>query len=83
MGQQELSLLVEELKAEVTKSPRLNRRSVVDRAIGTNIAALDLILDKGDAARASVTPGEGARVLKALADEFADVSRTLRGLALR
>ena len=83
MRQQELSLLVRELKAEVEKSPRLNRKSVADRAIITNTAALDLLLEAADPTRAAASPATGARLVKALSQEFVDVSRAIRELSMR
>lgn len=83
MRQQELSVLVRELKAEVEKSPCLNRKSVADRAIMTNTAALDLLLETADPERGAASPATGARLLKGLSHEFVDVSRALRALSAR
>ena len=83
MRQQELASLVEGLKSEVTKAPRINRKSIADQANGTNIAALDLILDATDREQEGESRKEQAKTLKALSHEFKEISGILAGLAPR
>jgi hypothetical protein len=83
MRQQELASLVEGLKSEFAKAPRINRKSIADRAGDTNLAALDLILDASDSEQEGGSRKEQAKTLKALSHEFKDISGTLAGLKPR
>ena len=83
MRQQELVSLVEGLKSEFTKAPRINRKSIADRANGTNLAALDLILDASDMEQEGGSRKEQAKTLKALSHEFKEISGIITGLAPR
>ncbi|MFC4270844.1 hypothetical protein GQF03_03850 [Sneathiella chungangensis] len=83
MRQQELASLVEGLKTEFSKAPRLNRRSISDRATGANLAALDLLLDSAKAVEEAPGKTEQARTLKALSNEFTEISDVIRTLGPR
>ncbi|MBO0334478.1 hypothetical protein J0X12_12690 [Sneathiella sp. CAU 1612] len=83
MRQQELTSLVEGLKSEFSKAPRLNRKSIADRANGANIAALDLILETTSTEQEGPATREQAQTLKALSHEFKEISGILGGLRTR
>jgi|TARA_R110002072_G_scaffold34317_2_gene102792 hypothetical protein len=83
MRQQDLTAIVEGLKAEFSNSPRLNRKSVADRATAANLAALDLMLESSDADKGAPARRENAKTLKALSHEFVDVSTAIRSLSAR
>ncbi|MZR30993.1 hypothetical protein [Sneathiella litorea] len=83
MRQQEMATLVEGLKSEFSKAPRLNRKSIADRATGTNIAALDLILETTGTEQEGPATREQAQTLKALSHEFKEISGIIDGLGAR
>jgi len=83
MRQQELASIVDDLKSEFSKAPRLNRKSIADRANNANLAALDLILDGADGQQDGPSTREQARTLKALSNEFTEIGDVISGLAPR
>ncbi|MDF2369058.1 hypothetical protein [Sneathiella sp.] len=83
MRQQELASLVEGLKSEFDKAPRLNRKSIADRATGANLAALDLILETTETEQEGASRQEQAKTLKALSHEFKEISGIIGGLGPR
>ncbi len=82
MQQVELKSLVSDLKSDFSKSTRINRKTVADRANMANVAALEMLSDTV-AEKNTNTFLERARNLRSLNSELNEITNILEDLGSR
>ena len=81
MQQAELVSIVNGLKADFETPGKLDGKSVGDRADSANTAALDMLLEICGQSEEGTSMLEQAQTLKALSQEFNDITQVIEGLA--